>query len=622
MNKLKSTIVLTLLGLGLLTSVAWAAILNGYQGGTGIGSTASSNVGKVLTVSSTTPWLTWTLGSGGGSSISFPIPVASTSLSATSPLSLNGNVLSMPTSTSGQSGYLSFSDWNTFNNKQSNYWVNSGTYLYPTSTSWNVGIGTTTALSPLFIEEDLLGATIGATSTSGINLINTTVAATGTQQMSPSITWSSNGWKTNATSSSVETNWQAYSLPVQGATAPTANWILGFTTTTGSFIPKFTLTSAGALTIPGIFTSQSSGNFSGTLNISGAFTGASTGIFSQSIGVSTSTAPTTGITVAPSLTNATNATNFISRIIPKFNGASTTLAVYNSYAVPQITLTNGTTTITSLYNYYSGLTNSTGTITNYYANYVAAPTGNGTTNDYSFVSEPNSGSFGIGTTTPSSLLTVNGDLFINTSSTLGTVISGIWKGTPIADSYIASASTWNSMTPNSTQVIAGTNLTGGGALTSNVTLNVTSTPSFTNITATASTTIGSLNGYIVGKTGVLTSATTSNSFSFSIASPSSTTDLAIVQHQLPYNAIITSIYCNTDTATTTLYFDSRSTSTPNTQGTVISSGSGLNCNSTGATTNIFSSATWTANNIFNVHVSSTVGTSNFVRGTVFYNRND
>ena len=51
--------------------------------------------------------------------ISFPLPVASTSLAVTTPLVLTTNQLSMPTSTGSVNGYLSSVDWTTFNNKQS-----------------------------------------------------------------------------------------------------------------------------------------------------------------------------------------------------------------------------------------------------------------------------------------------------------------------------------------------------------------------------------------------------------------------------------------------------------------------------------------------------------------------
>ena len=54
------------------------------------------------------------------------------------------------------------------------------------------------------------------------------------------------------------------------------------------------------------------------------------------------------------------------------------------------------------------------------------------------------GSVGIGTTTPQYKLDLQGDLRVLTSSTLGNVISGSWLGTAIGDTYISSASNWNS----------------------------------------------------------------------------------------------------------------------------------------------------------------------------------
>ena len=57
--------------------------------------------------------------------------------------------------------------------------------------------------------------------------------------------------------------------------------------------------------------------------------------------------------------------------------------------------------------------------------------------------DTSTGNVGIGTTTPAYKLDINGDLRVNTSSTLGNVISGVWQGTAIADAYISSAGTWN-----------------------------------------------------------------------------------------------------------------------------------------------------------------------------------
>lgn len=82
-----------------ITNVAISATLQGYQGGTGYATTSPSSVGAYLTVASTSPFLTYTFSSG----------TAAT-----------------------------------------NYWALNGSSLYPTSTSYNVGIGTTTP-SALFV---------------------------------------------------------------------------------------------------------------------------------------------------------------------------------------------------------------------------------------------------------------------------------------------------------------------------------------------------------------------------------------------------------------------------------------------------------------------------------------
>ena len=79
---------------------------------------------------------------------------------------------------------------------------------------------------------------------------------------------------------------------------------------------------------------------------------------------------------------------------------------------------------------------------------------------------------GIGTTTPSFLLEVLGDLKINTSSTLGNVISGVWNGAAIGDSYISSATNWNSKATSTLTLTAGAGLTGGGNLTADRTFTI------------------------------------------------------------------------------------------------------------------------------------------------------
>ena len=68
---------------------------------------------------------------------------------------------------------------------------------------------------------------------------------------------------------------------------------------------------------------------------------------------------------------------------------------------------------------------------------------------------------GIGTTTPSFALDVIGDLRVNTSSTLGTIISGLWNGSTIGDSYL----TESYIKANGTRAFTGNQSFGGFAIT-------------------------------------------------------------------------------------------------------------------------------------------------------------
>ena len=61
--------------------------------------------------------------------------------SANAPLSLTGDVLSVTQASTNSSGYLSSTDWNTFNSFISSRWSASGSNIY--KSSGNVGIGTT-----------------------------------------------------------------------------------------------------------------------------------------------------------------------------------------------------------------------------------------------------------------------------------------------------------------------------------------------------------------------------------------------------------------------------------------------------------------------------------------------
>jgi hypothetical protein len=107
---------------------------------------------------------------------------------------------------------------------------------------------------------------IGTTSARGLSVDNSTAAAAGAQQYSPMMCQEGQGWKTNATagSQSVEFCWEVQ--PVQGAAAPTGNYILKASINGGAFSTVGTFSSAGAFTAAGsilgsTFQANATGNY-------------------------------------------------------------------------------------------------------------------------------------------------------------------------------------------------------------------------------------------------------------------------------------------------------------------------------------------------------------------------
>jgi hypothetical protein len=122
----------------------------------------------------------------------------------------------------------------TFTNKSGNIsqWTNDSGYITSLSGSWLLASGGTlsaantlvgSASNTLTFKFDGLNTT--QTNGAGHWLTNTTAAAAGAQQISPSTVWEGQGWKTTATAASQSVKYSTYVLPIQGTANPTANLV-------------------------------------------------------------------------------------------------------------------------------------------------------------------------------------------------------------------------------------------------------------------------------------------------------------------------------------------------------------------------------------------------------------
>jgi hypothetical protein len=91
---------------------------------------------------------------------------------------------------------------------------------------------------------------LGTTSTTGYLIRNQTAAAAGAQQYSPRSCWEGQGWKTDATAATQSVVFCMETQPVQGASAPTGNFVLKASINGGAFSTVGTFTSGGQLQLP------------------------------------------------------------------------------------------------------------------------------------------------------------------------------------------------------------------------------------------------------------------------------------------------------------------------------------------------------------------------------------
>lgn len=74
---------------------------------------------------------------------------------------------------------------------------------------------------------------------------NTTPAALGAQQVSPSTEWEGQGWKTNSVAGSQAVNFRTYALPVQGTVSPLGNLKTEYSINGGAYTTLFELLTTG-----------------------------------------------------------------------------------------------------------------------------------------------------------------------------------------------------------------------------------------------------------------------------------------------------------------------------------------------------------------------------------------
>lgn len=178
--------------------------------------------------------------------------------------------------------------------------INNGTVTSVSSPNGTITVATGTTTPAIDIDlthantwsglQTFTNNNIGTTITDGLVLSNSTAAASGLQQQSGSTRWSGQGWKTTATAASQQVDFTAYVLPIQGTTAPTAEWHLARQISGGGYADTLIVSSSGTVTTQQYFSNA----------VSGAFT----------LNSGSTTAVSNFITAASNISNSVNTTRY------------------------------------------------------------------------------------------------------------------------------------------------------------------------------------------------------------------------------------------------------------------------------------------------------------------------
>lgn len=108
-----------------------------------------------------------------------------------------------------------------------------------------VGVGSSLIWNGTAFVDSVRAWACGGTCTRGLALVNTTAAAAGAQQVSPSLELGGQGWKTDAVAASQAIAWRVQAVPVQGAAAPSSYIDFQASIAGGAYASQMTVSSIG-----------------------------------------------------------------------------------------------------------------------------------------------------------------------------------------------------------------------------------------------------------------------------------------------------------------------------------------------------------------------------------------